>query len=187
MIEAGGSSSVVERQLPKLNVAGSIPVSRSNSCSGRVWRSFWRGLVDLRKRTGDRAGREAMGPFCGAFLLVRSSPSGGLFALGGAMQLRTKEGSSRTDTIAFGLLVIAVLTAMTAFGLGRNDPSVRTAVLLCVTNLVTALTSIAATLLVGKPSLTHEVETKDGSRVRTAESQTTSVRPLQADEKGTGV
>jgi hypothetical protein len=25
----GGSSSVVERQLPKLNVAGSIPVSRS--------------------------------------------------------------------------------------------------------------------------------------------------------------
>ena len=26
---AGGSSSVVERQLPKLNVAGSIPVSRS--------------------------------------------------------------------------------------------------------------------------------------------------------------
>src|SRR6266850_803205 len=27
----GGSSSVVERQLPKLNVAGSIPVSRSNS------------------------------------------------------------------------------------------------------------------------------------------------------------
>ena len=26
----GGSSSVVERQLPKLNVAGSIPVSRSN-------------------------------------------------------------------------------------------------------------------------------------------------------------
>ncbi len=29
----GGSSSVVERQLPKLNVAGSIPVSRSNSTS----------------------------------------------------------------------------------------------------------------------------------------------------------
>ena len=28
--EKGGSSSVVERQLPKLNVAGSIPVSRSN-------------------------------------------------------------------------------------------------------------------------------------------------------------
>jgi hypothetical protein len=26
----GGSSSAVERQLPKLNVAGSIPVSRSN-------------------------------------------------------------------------------------------------------------------------------------------------------------
>ena len=29
MILKGGSSSVVERQLPKLNVAGSIPVSRS--------------------------------------------------------------------------------------------------------------------------------------------------------------
>jgi hypothetical protein len=29
----GGSSSVVERQLPKLNVAGSIPVSRSNKVS----------------------------------------------------------------------------------------------------------------------------------------------------------
>jgi hypothetical protein len=28
--QLGGSSSVVERQLPKLNVAGSIPVSRSN-------------------------------------------------------------------------------------------------------------------------------------------------------------
>ena len=28
-IHQGGSSSVVERQLPKLNVAGSIPVSRS--------------------------------------------------------------------------------------------------------------------------------------------------------------
>jgi hypothetical protein len=30
LIPNGGSSSVVERQLPKLNVAGSIPVSRSN-------------------------------------------------------------------------------------------------------------------------------------------------------------
>jgi hypothetical protein len=29
----GGSSSVAERQLPKLNVAGSIPVSRSNGFS----------------------------------------------------------------------------------------------------------------------------------------------------------
>ena len=32
----GGSSSVVERQLPKLNVAGSIPVSRS-SCAKVFW------------------------------------------------------------------------------------------------------------------------------------------------------
>ena len=31
MPQAGGSSSVAERQLPKLNVAGSIPVSRSNA------------------------------------------------------------------------------------------------------------------------------------------------------------
>ena len=99
------------------------------------------------------------------------------------MQLRTREGSSRTDTIAFGLLVIAVATAMVAFGLGRNDPTVRTAVLLCVTNLVTALTSIAATLLVGKPTLTHEVETKGASKLTTAESQTTSVQPIQAGEK----
>ena len=30
MIDVGGSSSVAERQLPKLNVAGSIAVSRSN-------------------------------------------------------------------------------------------------------------------------------------------------------------
>jgi hypothetical protein len=30
LMAKGGSSSVVERQLPKLNVAGSIPVSRSN-------------------------------------------------------------------------------------------------------------------------------------------------------------
>ena len=30
LIIKGGSSSVAERQLPKLNVAGSIPVSRSN-------------------------------------------------------------------------------------------------------------------------------------------------------------
>ena len=30
LITKGGSSSVAERQLPKLNVAGSIPVSRSN-------------------------------------------------------------------------------------------------------------------------------------------------------------
>ena len=29
LILIGGSSSVAERQLPKLNVAGSIPVSRS--------------------------------------------------------------------------------------------------------------------------------------------------------------
>ena len=29
LILKGGSSSVAERQLPKLNVAGSIPVSRS--------------------------------------------------------------------------------------------------------------------------------------------------------------
>lgn len=31
-----GSSSVVERQLPKLNVAGSIPVSRSKIMNGKV-------------------------------------------------------------------------------------------------------------------------------------------------------
>ena len=103
------------------------------------------------------------------------------------MQLRTREGSSRTDTIAFALLVLAVMTAMIAFGLGRNDASVRTAVLLCVTNLVTALTSIAATLLVGKPSLTHEVETRGGGKVTTAESQTTSVQPLrEADKESEG-
>ena len=98
------------------------------------------------------------------------------------MQLRTREGTSRTDNIAFGLLVIAVVTAMLAFVLGKDDPSVRTAVLLCVTNLVTALTSIAATLLVGKPNLTHEVETKGASTVRTAETQTTSVQPLPQQE-----
>jgi hypothetical protein len=31
LMSASGSSSVVERQLPKLNVAGSIPVSRSKT------------------------------------------------------------------------------------------------------------------------------------------------------------
>ncbi len=98
------------------------------------------------------------------------------------MQLTTKEGASRTDMIAFALLVLAVGTAMAAFALGRNDPSVRTAVLLCVTNLVTALSSIAATLLVGKAGTTHQVETKEPARLTTAESQTTtSVQPLGSD------
>ncbi len=100
------------------------------------------------------------------------------------MQLTTREGSSRTDSIAFVLLLLAVLTAMLAFGLGRDDATVRTAVLLCVTNLVTALTSIAATLLVGKPSTTHEVETKEGTKVTTRESQTTSVQPMDCDKDG---
>ena len=90
------------------------------------------------------------------------------------MQLTTKEGASRTDLIAFALLVLAVLTAMVAFALGRNDASVRTAVLLCVTNLVTALSSIAATLLVGKTGTTHQVETKEPAKLTTAESQTTT-------------
>lgn len=94
------------------------------------------------------------------------------------MQLTTREGSSRTDSIAAMLLVLAVATAMVAFALGRNDPSVRTAVLLCVTNLVTALTSIAATLLVGKPAVTHQVETKGPAELTTAESQTTRVQPI---------
>lgn len=97
------------------------------------------------------------------------------------MQLTTREGSSRTDTIAFLLLVIAVMTAVLAFALGRDDPTVRTAVLLCVTNLVTALTSIAATLLVGKPSTTHQVDTKDATKVTTEDSQTTSVQPIGRD------
>ncbi len=100
------------------------------------------------------------------------------------MQLTTREGSSRTDTIAFLLLVIAVMTAVLAFALGRNDPTVRTAVLLCVTNLVTALTSIAATLLVGKPSTTHQVDTKDATKVTTQDSQTTSVQPIGSDADG---
>lgn len=94
------------------------------------------------------------------------------------MQLTTREGASRTDLIAFALLVMAVLTGLVAFGLGRNDPSVRTAVLLSVTNLVTALASIAATLLVGKAGTTHQVETKDPARLTTEESQTTSVQPI---------
>ena len=94
------------------------------------------------------------------------------------MQLTTREGSSRTDQIAFLLLVIAVLTTMVAFALGRNDPTVRTAVLLSVTNLVTALTSIAATLLVGKPTTTHQVDANEATRLTTEESQTTSVQPI---------
>ena len=98
------------------------------------------------------------------------------------MQLTTREGSSRTDSIASLLLVLAVGTAMVAFGLGRNDPAVRTAVLLCVTNLVTALTSIAATLLVGKPNTTHQVETMEATRLTTQESQTTSVQPMKNAE-----
>ena len=100
------------------------------------------------------------------------------------MQLTTREGSSRTDSIALFLLVMAVATALLAFALGRNDPSVRTAVLLCVTNSVTALTSIAATLLVGKPSLTHQVETRDATKLTTQESQTTSVQPIECDNQG---
>ncbi len=103
------------------------------------------------------------------------------------MQLITRDGGSRTDSIAFLLLLIAVMTAIAAFGLGRSDPTVRTAVLLCVTNLVTALTSIAATLLVGKPSTTHQVETKDAAKVTTQESQTTSVQqvvqPMDSDRR----
>ena len=95
------------------------------------------------------------------------------------MQLTTKGGTSRTDTIAFLLLLLAVVTALIAFTLGRNDPSVRTAVLLCVTSLVTALSSIAATLLVGKAGVTHQVETREPAKLTTAESQTTtSVQPL---------
>ncbi len=100
------------------------------------------------------------------------------------MQLTTREGGSRTDTIAATLLMLAVGTALTAFALGRNDPSVRTAVLLCVTNLVTALSSIAATLLVGKPSVTHQVETTGPAQMTTAESQTTRVQPLGAEAMG---
>jgi len=103
---------------------------------------------------------------------------------GDFMQLKTHEGSSRTDLIAFQLLVIAVITGMLAFGLGRNDPTVKTAVLLCVTNLVTALTSIAATLLVGKPTTTHQVEAREGAKLTTQESQTTSIQPVNCDEQG---
>ena len=110
--------------------------------------------------------------------------SGAVFVLGVEMHLTTREGSSRTDLIAFQLLIIAVVTAMMAFALGRNDPTVRTAVLLCITNLVTALTSIAATLLVGKPTTTHQVETKEATKLMTAESLTTSVQPINCDDDG---
>ncbi len=86
--------------------------------------------------------------------------------------------------MAFLMLVVAVMTAVLAFALGRNDPTLRTAVLLCITNLVTALTSIAATLLVGKPSTTHQVETKDATKLTTQESQTTSVQPMDVEKDG---
>ena len=99
------------------------------------------------------------------------------------MQLTTREGSSRTDSMAFHLLAIAVSTAMAAFWLGRSDPTVRTAVLLCITNTVTALTSIAATLLVGKPATTHQVETDDATRLTRQESQVTSVQTTGCDEQ----
>lgn len=100
------------------------------------------------------------------------------------MQLTTREGTSRTDLMAFLMLVTAVLTALLAFALGRNDPTLRTAVLLCITNLVTALTSISATLLVGKPSTTHQVETKEATKLTTQESQTTSVQPMEFEKDG---
>ena len=38
---AGGRSSVVERQLPKLYVEGSIPFARSNAHKGPQWRAFF--------------------------------------------------------------------------------------------------------------------------------------------------
>ena len=41
LILKGGSSSVAERQLPKLNVAGSIPVSRSNKINDLQLEISW--------------------------------------------------------------------------------------------------------------------------------------------------
>jgi hypothetical protein len=81
------------------------------------------------------------------------------------MEVTTKEGVSRTDLIAFFLLLTAVGVALAAYALGHTDPDTKTAVLLCLTNLVTALTSIGATLLVGKSATSHQVSTSSGQAI----------------------
>ena len=98
LTELSGSSSAVERQLPKLDVAGSIPVSRSTnqSLSGSDFLGFlfvhenitklldWRILSSRSNTCASRAAaalRRALSPKSEGLFLVRGSP-GSRFSCG---------------------------------------------------------------------------------------------------------
>lgn len=83
--------------------------------------------------------------------------SGGYFGfMGGMMDLKP-------NSIAFYLILIATFLMVTLFFMTRQDPSLRTGALFAGTGLVSAITAIASTLLVGR-----DVQQKDlppGSKV----------------------
>lgn len=54
------------------------------------------------------------------------------------------------NTIAFWLILCALILTVCLFAESRNDPSLRIAMLVSATNTVAAVLAIASTLLIGK-------------------------------------
>ena len=68
-------------------------------------------------------------------------------------------------TIGVLLILLAGILATLLFMASRGDPSLRIAALVCVTTLVTGLTAISSTLLIGK-DITHPQELPPNSSLQ---------------------
>jgi hypothetical protein len=62
-----------------------------------------------------------------------------------------------TNTIAFLILIGTVGLMVYLFAESRNDPSLRIAALVSGTGLVSAMTAIASTILIGKDVTKHDL------------------------------
>src|SRR5271165_3896127 len=78
IVRMSGSSSAVERQLPKLDVTGSIPVSRSIFCR-RLPLAAWRmlcciasGITPDLRRLANLTSHQAQGISCGGLFALRA-------------------------------------------------------------------------------------------------------------------
>lgn len=79
-------------------------------------------------------------------------------------------------TIGLILILMAVVLSVSLFYASRGDPSLRIAALVCVTTLVTGLTAIASTLLIGK-DITHPQDLPPNSSLQQTTTLNTQVPP----------
>lgn len=78
------------------------------------------------------------------------------------LEVSQKQQGISTNTIALVIILDASALALISLWIGYHNETVQTAVILCITNLVSALTGLAGGILVGKASVMDTKATATG-------------------------